>query len=76
VGPVLNREVLWPRHGCSAKKLNAPRAMPGWNTPLGYTKCAISVPAMNSSLDRLFTVFDGTGVAELAESAMPHSFDI
>src|SRR5215208_5867142 len=76
VGPVLNREVLWPRHGCSAEKLNALRAMPGWNTPPGYTKCVISGPEMNSSRDRLFTVFERTGAAGLAESAMPRCFDI
>src|SRR6266511_4915918 len=73
---VSRREVLWRPHGCSARKLNAPRAMRGWNTPRGYTRCAISGRAMSSPRDRLFTVFEGTGGAELAESVMPRSFDI
>jgi hypothetical protein len=73
---VSSREVLWLQHGCSARKLSAPRAMRGWNTPRGYTKCAISGRAASSQCDRLFTVFGGTGGAELAESATPRFFDI
>src|SRR5882672_290867 len=71
-----SREVLWLQHGCSAGKLSAPRAMREWNTPRGYTRCAISGRAMNSPRDRLFTVFEGTGGAGLAESATPRCFDI
>src|SRR5262249_1987364 len=75
VRPVLNREGLWLRHGYSAVKLNAPRAMREWNTPRGYTRCAISERAVSSQRDQLFTAFEGAGGADLAEHAMPHSFD-
>src|SRR5436189_125182 len=73
---ISSREVLWLQHGCSARKLSAPYAMPGWNIPRGYTRCAISGQAASSPRDRLSTVFEGTGGAELAESATPLSFDI
>src|SRR3954451_21807183 len=71
-----SREVLWLPHGCSARKLSAPHAMPGWNTPRGYIRCAISGRAARSPRDRLSTVFEETGGAKLAESATPLSFDI
>src|SRR5438132_3800418 len=73
---ISSREVLWLQHCCSARKLSAPYAMPGWNKPRGYTRCAISGRAMSSPRDRLSTVFEGTGGTEIAKTANPLSFHI
>src|SRR3982751_5525964 len=73
---ILSREGLWLQHGYSVRTLSAPRATLGWNTPPGFTRYATSGQAASSLRDRLFTVLEETGGAELAESATPFSFDI
>src|SRR5205814_9657848 len=73
---ISSREALWLQHGCSARKLSAPYAMPGWNIPRGYTRCAISGQAASPPRDGLSTMFGGTGGAELGVTASPLVCDI